>query len=117
MMGTSTLRLNGGMVTVVMANPLDTMVVDKDNKKNAVVRDEARATPGRRETKASKTPGLEGGRGGEWRQCGGDDAVRAAPPPPKWKSDSSSRSGGSLGSVVRVAQHPGQLQALLVGFY
>lgn len=116
MMGTSTLRLNGGMVTVVMANPLDTMVVDKDNKKNAVVRDEARATPGRRETKASKTPGLEGGEVGS-----GDNVVvmmqSELPPPPKWKSDSSSRSGGSLGSVVRVAQHPGQLQALLVGFY
>lgn len=52
MMGTSTLRMNGGMVIVVMANPLDTMVVDKDNKKNAAVRDVARATPGRRETKA-----------------------------------------------------------------
>lgn len=94
---------------MVMANPPDTMVVDKETKKNAAVRDVARATWGRRKTKASKPPGVErvgrggGGWGVETHRGGG----RAAP----------AGARQVLGSVGRVAQHPGQLQARPVGVY
>lgn len=65
---------------------------------------EPRQEEGRQKPKNTRAGG---GRGGEWRHCGGDDAVRAATPEVEERLQQVS---GVLGSVVRAAQHPGQLQ-------